>query len=387
MPLLMLAMGVLPGVLTGQEELHTRVIGIVDIPGSVGAPLALRLQSDYTFADGRPLYVGRPVPAPGTVLAARRESDRLIAAGEVDGCCILLPDSAGVVRAEYRTKSLVNVRPAEDIEASLREVLIEHHLVALGVDPAAVKRVQASISVRTAFTGPAGPEGEKDVLKAFLSAYVFLMMLFFMILSSGQLLVRSVIEEKMNRVVEILASSCTPTQLMAGKILGLSGLGFTQMFAWLLLGLAAFAVTSVTIFPGEFVVPLLVYFILGYLLYAAIFIAAGAPVTTEQEAQQVTSYLVLILIVPIVLTIPALQDPDALWITVLTYVPLLTPTMMALRIAVQPPQAWEIALTIALMIVSIAASMVAAGRIFRIGILVTGKRPGVRELVRWVREG
>jgi ABC-2 type transport system permease protein len=130
-----------------------------------------------------------------------------------------------------------------------------------------------------------------------------------------------------------------------------------------------------------------VYFILGYLLYAAIFIAAGSPLTTEQEAQQVTSYLMLILVLPIMLAIPAMQTPDALWLRVLTYVPLLTPTMMALRIPIQTPPAWEIGLTVVLLLLTIYTAMVTAGRIFRIGILSTGKTPALREILQWARLG
>ncbi|MCK5573322.1 MAG: hypothetical protein KAJ12_11210, partial [Bacteroidetes bacterium] len=110
-----------------------------------------------------------------------------------------------------------------------------------------------------------------------------------------------------------------------------------------------------------------------------------SPLTTEQEAQQVTSYLVLLLIVPIVLAIPAIQTPDATWLKILTYIPFLTPTMMALRIPIQTPSALEIVSTILLMVVSIYAAMVAAGRIFRIAVLSTGKTPKFTEIIQWAR--
>ncbi|MGB2959695.1 MAG: ABC transporter permease, partial [Bacteroidota bacterium] len=199
------------------------------------------------------------------------------------------------------------------------------------------------------------------------------------------LLVRSVIEEKSSRIVEVLVSSCSPTELMAGKVLGLSALGLTQMAFWALIG-----ITVSTSFGLDFIAPgqallLAVYFVLGYLFYAAVFIAAGSPLTTEQEAQQVTSYLVLLLIVPIVLAIPAIKTPDASWLKILTYVPFLTPTMMALRIPIQTPPLWEILSTIALMAVSTYFAMIAAGRIFRIAILSTGKTPKITEIIQWAR--
>jgi ABC-2 type transport system permease protein len=210
-------------------------------------------------------------------------------------------------------------------------------------------------------------------------------MLFFLIVTSGQLLVRSVIEEKSNRIVEVLVSSCSPTELMAGKVVGLSALGLTQMAFWGVIGLAVSAQFSLNLIDAGQALLLLIYFILGYLFYAAVFIAAGSPLTTEQEAQQVTSYLVMVLILPIVLALPAMKNPDAAWLKVLTFFPPLTPTMMALRIPIQMPALWEILTTILLMLVSIYGAMVAAGRIFRIAILATGKTPKFKEILRWVR--
>jgi ABC-2 type transport system permease protein len=213
------------------------------------------------------------------------------------------------------------------------------------------------------------------------------MMLFMLIVTSGQLLVRSIIEEKSNRIVEVLVSSVSSTELMAGKVLGLSGLGFTQIAFWALIGTAASLQFGIGFVALDNALLLIVYFILGYLFYAAIFIGVGSPLTTEQEAQQVTSYLVILLIVPIILAMPAMKDPGAMWLKILTFIPFLTPTMMALRIPIQMPAAWEIVATIAIMLVSIPAAMVAAGRIFRIGILSTGKSPKIADIIRWARKG
>jgi ABC-2 type transport system permease protein len=232
--------------------------------------------------------------------------------------------------------------------------------------------------------------GEKesgDFVTVFFSAYVPLMMLFFLILTSGQLLVRSMLEEKSNRIVEVLVSSVAPTDLMAGKVLGLSALGFTQIGFWGLIALALTLHFSISVFPIVQVILLLIYFALGYLLYAAIFIGLGSPLTTEQEAQQVTSYLVIVVVLPLALAIPAIQNPGSTLMKVLSFIPLLTPTMMTLRISIQIPSAWEIVGTIVLMAGSIYVCMVAAGRIFRIAVLSTGKRPSVKEVLRWARNG
>ncbi len=130
---------------------------------------------------------------------------------------------------------------------------------------------------------------------------------------------------------------------------------------------------------------LLLYFVLGYLLYAALFVAAGSPVSTEQEAQQITSYLSLTLVLPIALALPVMQNPNSFLVRVLTYVPLMTPTMMAMRIPIHMPSSFEIISTLALLALSAIVMMWVAGKIFRVAILAYGKRPSLRELLRYLR--
>jgi ABC-2 type transport system permease protein len=212
------------------------------------------------------------------------------------------------------------------------------------------------------------------------------MAMFFLIFTSGQLLVRSVLEEKSNRIIEVLISSCSPSELMVGKVLGLSAMGLTQMGFWAIVALAVFARFGSSVLPpADHLLLMAVYFVLGYLLYSAIFITVGTPVTTEQEAQQVNSYLVLFVVLPVALVVPVMQHPEATWVKVLTYIPLLTPTFMALRIPVQMPSPVEIIASIVLLVVATYVMMIVAGRIFRVAILATGKRPSLREVLAWAR--
>jgi ABC-2 type transport system permease protein len=174
---------------------------------------------------------------------------------------------------------------------------------------------------------------------------------------------------------------------MAGKVIGLSALAFTQLAFWAVIGVATSLQFGMDLIDPGHAALLVIYFVLGYLFYAAIFIGAGSPLTTEQEAQQVNTYLVLLLVVPIMLALPAMQNPEALWLRILTFIPFFTPTMMALRIPIQVPALWEVLLTIVLMLLSIYFVMVAAGRVFRIAILSTGKSPKLGEIIRWARAG
>jgi ABC-2 type transport system permease protein len=212
-----------------------------------------------------------------------------------------------------------------------------------------------------------------------------MMMLLFLVLTSGQLLVRSMLEEKSNRVVEVLISSCSPLELMGGKIIGLSGLGLTQMGVWAVIGITLALKFSVTLIPVTSALLLGVYFVLGYLLYAGIFVCIGAPITTEQEAQQLTSYVSIVLVLPIMLAFPAMQDPHSNLVTFLTFFPLTAPTMMAMRIPVNLPSALEIIISIASLAIAALVVIWASGKIFRAAVLSYGKRPGFSELIRYLR--
>lgn len=389
-PLIMIGMGILPGLLATQEDRETKAIGIIDRTGNVGAEFIERMHSRYTLPNKAPNYLVQLLAtgSEGDLQQQIAKADGMVRDGAIEGYCVVIGMTSADTTFEYRSLSVGDFVLQSRVEETLRAIFAERRAQKLGIDTKLLDELRVKLDAKTTKLSKTGEkEQEGDFLKTFFSAYVFMMMLFTLIVGSGQALVRSVIEEKSNRIVEVLVSSCSPTELMAGKVLGLSGLGFTQIAFWTLLGVAATVRLGIDIVPPANAAILIIYFILGYLLYAGIFIAAGSPLTTEQSAQQVTSYLVLILLIPIVLAFPAMKNPDALWIRVLTFIPILTPTMMALRVPIQMPATWEILATLGLMVASIWGVMVAAGRIFRVGILMTGKGPALADLFRWIRTG
>lgn len=385
-PILMIAMGVLPGFFASQEDEESRVVGVIDATGKLVAPFAERFQTRYMLNNGIPNYVVMPLAVGPNIDidAARRDAALRVSRDEIEGFFVVTGSDSVV---EYHSRVVGDFRIAFRIEETIKEILAQERVRTLGLAPGILEQLEVHLNVRTVKLSAEGEKEDAGFETVFISAYVFLMMLFLLIITSGQMLVRSVIEEKSNRIVEVLVSSCSPTELMAGKVLGLSALGLTQMAFWAVIGVALSAKFGVTFVALDQGLLLLLYFILGYLFYAAVFIGAGSPFNTEQEAQQITSYLVLFLVLPIVVAVPAMKNPDALWIQVLSYVPLLTPTMMALRIPIQMPSMWEILSTVLVMLVSIYGAMIVAGRIFRIGILSTGKTPSLKELFRWIRTG
>lgn len=388
LPLIMVVFSVLPGFLISRFEEKANTIGIVDETKSILAPLAKKLDEKYRLPDGSPIYILRNLALEGEGFdpgQLRSFGNNLVADGEIEGYFTIpatVFDSGKVV---YRAENVTNFRILERFSRTIEEVVVGKRLAERGYDPSLVNTLMTDVEVSPVKVSSKGEETETGFLETFFSAYVFIMMLMFAVLTSGQLLIRSVVEEKSNRVIEVLLSSCSANDLMIGKILGLSGLGLAQLLIWGVIGLAISLKFGSSIFAPDILLISLVYFLLGYLLYSAIFVGAGSPVTTEQEAQQITTYVSLTLVFPIVLAVPAMQNPDSTLIRVLSYIPLLTPAFMLLRIPIQMPPMWEILMTIGILIVSTVFCMWAAGKIFRIAILVYGKRPTMGELFQWIR--
>lgn len=385
MPVIMVVFGVLPGLLASKPDEKATVVGIYDETGMILQPLSLRVEEKYILPDGRPNYVIRNLHAEGSFSEVKAKAPAMIANGEMEGYFYIPADVSSGGGVEYRAENVGNIRVSERFSRTIEEVIVEQRLAAEGLDPSRLKKLMADVSVKSIKISEQGEEKVSGFLETFFSAYIVIMMLMFLVLTSGQLLIRSVVEEKSNRVIEVLLSSCSARDLMVGKILGLSGLGILQMLLWGIIGLGIALKTGADMFVLQNVLLSLVYFILGYLLYAGIFVAAGSPVTTEQEAQQITTYVSLLLVFPIVLAMPAMQNPDSLWIRILSFIPLLTPAFMVMRIPIQMPPTWEILATMGLLLVSAIGMMWVAGKIFRVAILVYGKRPTIPELWRWMR--
>jgi ABC-2 type transport system permease protein len=385
MPIIIVAFSVIPGLLTLKEDEKPITIGIVDETGTLVRPLAERLDQKYKLSSGQPNYVLRNLGF-GDAEMSKVEANKIVSDGSVEGYFFVPKTVYDSGKVEYRSENVGNIKLQERFSRTIEEVVMEKRLKDHGVDPSLMKSILASVDIKSIKISQRGEEKESGFLETFFSAYIVIMMLMFLVLTSGQLLIRSVVEEKSNRVIEMLLSSCSARQLMTGKILGLSALGVFQLLVWGAIGLAvSLKFQSVSIFTPDYLLLASIYVILGYLFYSAVFVAVGSPVTTEHEAQQATTIVTLCLVLPIMIVMPVMQNPGSLLVKILSYIPILTPSVMALRIAVQMPAWWEIVATIGLMVVSSIFMMWAAGKIFRIAILVYGKRPTIPELIRWVR--
>jgi ABC-2 type transport system permease protein len=385
MPILIGAMAILPTLFALKEDSEPIAIGIIDGTKKLVQPLGDRLDREFRLKNNQPNYLLQNLLVGKTAEDARSEGTRLIDSEQIEGYFFIPATIFDSGKVEYRSKNVGNFKILERFSRTIEQVIIENRLSAHGLDTALIRKLTASIDVKSIKVTEKGKESEAGFGETFATAYIGLLMLIFMVLTSGQLLVRSVVEEKSNRVIEVLLSSCNANELMSGKILGLSGLGILQMLVYALLGVALAMKTNMNILQPDYFLLTLLYAILGYLFYAAIFVAAGSPVTTEQEAQQITAYVSMLLVVPFGLMMLVMQNPNSLAVRILSFIPPLTPSIMVLRISIQMPSFIEILASIIVLIGSIWIMMWIAGRIFRVAILSYGKRASFIEILRWIR--
>jgi ABC-2 type transport system permease protein len=229
---------------------------------------------------------------------------------------------------------------------------------------------------------------QAEMITRMMVPFFFMFMIYMGIMVIGQQILSSIIEEKSSRIIEILLSAVSPFELMAGKILGLTGIGLAVMALWVTTayGTARWQGLAVDV-SGMMFFYLVVYYILGFVFFSAILAGIGAICNTIKESQSLMTPAVMICIVPMISWFNLVQSPNGLFARVLSFIPPITPLVMVLRLsAASDISIIEIIASIALMLVSVLAAIWVAAKIFRTGILMYGKRPSFREVFRWLRQ-
>lgn len=394
-PILMLGAMFLPVFLAGRGQARPVVIAVVDRTNS---GLELRL-ADLLADDSIVVRAFRP-DAPVRDLVTLRE-----ALGNDSGMASLEADAYMVFPRDVgsgREPGLVEVRdlghriPA--IRAATEGVVHWFRLRQAGLASADASGALARVNLEVLPFDPA--DARSEIFQ--IIGFAFAMILYVMFIVYGQMVARGVLEEKTSDIVEILVSSVRPRELMLGKILGIGAVGLTQVGIWGLVGvtlsqfglggrlggliglgiaLAGFA------FPWIILVFSFVYFVLGYLMYSAMFAAAGAMMTSEQDVQQVLVPMMMPIVIPIILMPAVVDAPDATWVQILSVIPMFSPILMPVRITVMSVPLWQNLAAIGLLILAIWGMAWVAGRIYRVGILMKGKAPTLPQLVHWIRHG
>jgi len=372
----------------------TRRIAVVDgTTGAFGARVVAGLRGGKIFRATR-------VPAGVGVVDSLTQ---LVGAKQLDGFLIVTDAVVETGTAEYRASNVSSFRDVAELQDVLARVAVAARLERQGVDPAVVGRAQLRISLDTKKISGSRTTGE-SAAQSFALAYVMGVVLFLVITIYGVNVMSSVVEEKTTRIVEVLVSSLRPFQLMIGKVLGVGAVSIFQFVLWglgaklllsqrqaLLAGVGgaeeARQVFQMPHLSAATLGVFLGYFLGGFFLYSAMYAAVGAMSSNEQEARQAQQPVMFLLMIAYVSMFGLTNNPESTYAVTLSLIPFTAPIAMPVRWAASTVPAAELVGSLGLLVAGIVAVTWVAARIYRVGILMTGKRPNVRELVRWVRAG
>lgn len=399
-PILLLASTILPTVFQKTKG-EARRFAVLDLSGEVLPVLEPKFASGIA-KDGK--FVPVPAAEFGATPEERREGMRkAVDSGSLFAMAVIgesvLDDGAG---CSYYSKSLTEDGIKNWLAFEVSSLYRSAVLARAEIDPAIVEKAQRPVAFAQTVAAAGG--GERSVTKtdkaAAYSSLAFVYLLWMSIFMMAQGLLTGTIEEKSARTVEVVLSSCTPFDFMAGKILGLAAVGLTLIASWI----ACFFVFFKFVAPammGDFLGGLdlgsvlanpanlaffAIFFLFGFLLYASIFVGIGSVCNTITEAQNLMGPVTILLIVPLLSMMHTVNNPDSALSIALTYVPVFTPFVAMNRVAaVPPPSTAETLFIVFWLVLWTWLFMRGAAKVFRIGILLYGKPPKLREIVRWAR--
>lgn len=298
-----------------------------------------------------------------------------------------------VIPADYRSTGNIEIfskksRTQGSIEGEIKAFLLDNLMK--GDNKELVERVKNPIKSEY-FTLNENGESGKDDISGIIISLAFAAFFMLSIFTSSNFLLQSVIEEKENRVMEILLSSVSHRDLLTGKIFGLGAVGLTQVFIWQVMGIAVLSSGPVALLlKGVSIsIPLLIfasgYFILGYLVFACILAGVGAIATTSREGQQIAGIFTMIGAAPLMISQLILSKPDSAISMIFSYFPLTSPITMIMRISTGNVQYYEVVLSLIILTVSILVIIELSVKIFRASLLMYGKKPTISELIKYVR--
>ena len=383
-PVFMIAMIVIPALIASKSVVGAKV-DIIDHSGVLGEALAAELRD----IDWKPTIV-----SPDTPYAKSKERIRdkvsngfiTIPKAAVDGELIIYEgDNGGSQVAQLLLGE--KVRKVVQRERGRRENIPPEKLDKLLERPNFIAQLN---------TGGESSSG----LASFFLGYVLAFILYMVITLYGVAVMRSVVQEKTSRVMELMVAAVKPRSLMAGKILGVGAAGLIQVAIWLGMGavLLAYRTEILGVFgidtgispslpPLAFVeiTVVLSYFVIGFFFYASMYAAVGAMVSSEQETQQVQMPVTMLLVIGVICFQVISNDPRGTAAVVMTNVPCWSPLLMPMRFVLGGASLGEVAVSLGILLVSTALVVRAAAKIYRVGVLMYGKRPGAKELIRWLR--
>jgi ABC-2 type transport system permease protein len=387
MPAFVLSIVVVPSLLMMKSGARTLVVVTAD--PRLGEAVKTQIERGDEKADKNATYKAEISTDLGE--ANRQTLDARIKAGQIDGYLWLSPEAVEKRNADYITKNLGDMMTMGGLRSAVRQAVIRYQLAKVGIGSSESEAILKPVDI-TAVRYDAKHKRGNPFL-SFMLPFLLMMMIYMTVLIYGISVMRAVLEEKSSRVIEVLLSSLKPTELMAGKLLGVGAVGLTQMLLWTgfsaIVGGGQFAIMrdvmkDVTL-PWQVLSLFPVFFLLGYFIYSSLLSAVGAMTNSQDEAQQFIFPVMAPLIACTIVAMSIIGRPDgpvAFWMSMF---PLTAPMIMFLRIAVSMPPWWQILLSIALQVLALWGLVVVCSRIYRVGILMYGKRPTLPEIFKWLR--
>ena len=404
LPMIMAFFGAVPIIILNFDAGSAMRVAVIDETGKMYEHVNQAIVNDESQQEGnvneqrrRPFgnFVLEPVDANQTPEQIRTELEQRLQAKNLDGYLHLPSDFLIRGEAEFFSRNPGDVLSLRTLQSVLNRAVREQRLVDANVDTKTREELFKPVRVQAIKVGATGQERDSGGSFALVFGIGFVMYL--SILMYGQVVLGAVIEEKETRIAEILFSSVKPFTLMMGKLVGVSLVALTQLTIW---GIAfsAFALYGVNVLasrgmkasipsvPFSHYIYFVLFFLLGYFIYATIYALVGSMVTTAQEGGQLAMPIILILVVSFYLFFPVSRSPDSPFAFWVSMIPFSAPVAMLVRIVTQTPPFWQIALSLVIGFGSVLVIMWIASRVYRVGMLMYGKRASIPEALRWARQ-
>lgn len=313
-------------------------------------------------------------------------------AGQLDAFAVLAGDlmnNSGTVEVYTHRPKPTHIDALQTVDNLIYKVVVDRRCETQGFDRALLNRIRDVKFERKELGAAEGQErvqNQGQRIARMMVPFAFMYLIFMGTITTGQQMLSSIIEEKSSRVIEVLLSTISPFQLMAGKILGLVGIGLTVTTVWALAAYTGVRWQGLEIEVGSTMIAyLLVYYLLGFVLFCAVLAGIGSICNTIKETQSLMMPVMFVFIIPLLSWLKLVRDPNGLFARILSFVPPVTPLVMVVRLSTGAQIAWiEIAASIVVLAAGALGAIWAAGKIFRTGILMYGKRPQVREVLHWL---
>ena len=410
LPVVVSLFGLVPAIILSIETPPMRV-AVVDQTGKMYSQIRQSLFNDQPEADAQNANSGAPRTTPRRGFSRfvmeevnagnqsldqiRTSLDQRLQSRELDGYVILPPDFLSHGKAEFVNRNPGDVFSPRALQAAINRATREQRLIDANVDSKTRQELFKPVELQTAKIGTGGQE--RETANSFALVFGIGFVMYLAILMYGQIVLGAVIEEKETRIAEILFSSVRPFALMMGKLVGVSLVALTQLAIWAV-AFSALALYGAGVLASQGVranipsIPLSHYiyfglfFLLGYFIYATMYALVGSMVTTAQEGGQLAMPIILILVISFYLFWPVSRSPDSPFSFWVSMIPLSAPVAMLVSIVTQTPPFWQIALSLVIGFSTVLLIMWVAARIYRVGMLMYGKRASIPEAIRWARQ-